>query len=107
MIQISQQMELWRRIDDRRLEIVGIGAGDGNTDAMARAEKVRGRQEVKHQLNRLACRDWRQVAFVMAVVRQSQVIIGGLSQYSMGSPEIPFCDVRRISATINFFKLSE
>ena len=107
MIYISQQMELRRRVQSRRLKIVGIGAGDGDTDTIARAEEVRGRQEVKRQLNGLAGRDRRQVAFVMAVVRQSQIIIWGLAQDSMGSSEIPFCDVRGISATINLFKVSE
>ena len=77
MIYISQQMELRRRVQSRRLKIVGIGAGDGDTDTIARAEEVRGRQEVKRQLNGLAWRDRSQVALVMSVVRQSQIIIGG------------------------------
>ena len=100
-------MELRCRVQDRRLKIVRVGAGDGNTDVIARTEKVRGRQEVKRKLNWLAYRDRRYVALVMAAVGQSQIVIWGLARGSMGSPEIPFCDIRRISATINLFKVSE
>ena len=80
-------MELRRRVQNRRLKIVGVGTGDGDTDTIARAEKVRGRQEVKHQLNWLACRDRRQVAFVMAVVGQSQIVEGGLAQSAVRRPQ--------------------
>ena len=77
VISISQQMELRYWVQNRRLKIVGIGAGNRDTDTITLAKKVRGRQEVKRQLNGLAWRDRSQVALVMSVVRQSQIIIGG------------------------------
>ena len=69
VISISQQMELRYWVQNRRLKIVGIGAGNRDTDTITLAKKVRGRQEVKRKLNWLACRDRRQVALVMAVIR--------------------------------------
>ncbi len=65
---VPQQADLRRGVQSRRLKVLGIGAGDGDTDAIARAEKVRDWQEVKHQLDRLSGGNRRQVAFVMAVV---------------------------------------
>jgi len=58
----------WRRVQSGRLKVVGIGAGDGDTDTVARVEQVRCRQKVKDQINRFPGRDWRQVAPIMRVV---------------------------------------
>ena len=88
MIHISQQSELWCRIDDGCLKVIGIGAGDGDTDAIACTEQVGGGHEVKHQLDRLACRNQRQIAFVMAVVRQSQIVEWRLTQYAVRRPQV-------------------
>ena len=100
MSDVPQQADLRRRVESRGLEVVGIGTGDGDTDAIACVEQVRGRQEVKHQFDRLSGRNRCQVALVMAVVGQAQVVVGSFAQSAVRRPQVPLGEVgRRLPST--------
>ncbi len=86
---VSQQMDHRRGIDDRRLEIIGIGKGNGHAEAFTLRKPVGDRQEVEHKIHRLPCRDCLEIAFEMIVPGQAEILKGGLSQSSMASGKSP------------------
>lgn len=51
MVYISQQMEFWRRIDNRCIEVVSIGKGNSDADTATYGKPVCGWQQAKDQLN--------------------------------------------------------
>jgi hypothetical protein len=58
VIHVSQQSELWRRIDNWCLEVIGIRESNRNADAIPFMEPVRDWQQAEGQFNRFPGRDW-------------------------------------------------
>ncbi len=107
MTGITQQLECWRWIEHRCIEVASVGKCNSDADLLALREQPGCWSQIKHQLKWFSSWDQLQLALEVIVPGQAKIIERGRAQGPMGSSQATLSDVGRIPVSIHLFQVGE
>ncbi len=80
MLNIPQDLDLWRRIDYWCVKVISIGTGNSDSNSLANGKLVGRGQKIENKFHRLSGWDWFEFALKMIMPGQTQIVERSLAK---------------------------